>query len=487
MKRICSLVSVLLILGLIFTHAVWGAAENRLGDPNGDGDVSAQDALYVLKVVVGKESPSLKQESACDIDCSDDVSAADALQMLRVVVGKELVRSGMTDRTFTIGSVYAYKYAQDTAYGKAWKQAVETAEKTYGIAITVELLNLNEDLNNLWIYDMIELPVHSARSLAKSNKLMDLSHNAVLQHTVTQSGSALSCQMGDTLFGVASHAMSANPMGLAINKDLLAQYAPDAYAKLQQQFEQKTWTWEALNQLISEYRKNRPNSAVMASNTNIIGQAIVANAGYEVTFLADGSRAVSSIATDEGIAALSYVKQLHDSGAFAYEADMNKVFDSFEQGKVPMVVYYLNEVAAAATERDFSMTAMPFPIGPQQSDYVMCTFNSSVFAVPAFATVYGNAHGLIFNALATADNAIAQGLVASAASLGYDTLGASVYDWAAKNTSEDFSTGPFTGAVGGPVDGSVLDPAMDPKVEIPKIKDLIQSEVDAYYGKFYKN
>ena len=103
MKRICSLVSVLLILGLIFTHAVWGAAENRLGDPNGDGDVSAQDALYVLKVVVGKESPSLKQESACDIDCSDDVSAADALQMLRVVVGKELVRSGMTDRTFTIG------------------------------------------------------------------------------------------------------------------------------------------------------------------------------------------------------------------------------------------------------------------------------------------------------------------------------------------------------------------------------------------------
>ncbi len=456
------------------------------GDPDADQTVSAQDALFILKVVVGKINPSLWENSACDADCSDDVSAADALVVLRKVVGKETPLGGLQGRDFTIGSVYASKYTADTAFGRGWQQAVKAAQERYGVTISVVQLDLNSESDSLWIYDMVELPVHDARVLAKKGKLMDLSQCAVMDDITVQNGSALSCYMGDSLYGLASPAMSANPMGLAINKDLLSRYAPESFGKLEAQFKDKTWTWDTLSALIKEYHTNQPGKPVMVSNTNIIGQAIVSNAGYEVDFLPDGSGAVSSIASDEGIAALDYTKKLHDSGAFLYKADMNEAFSMFENGDIPMVVYYLNEAASAAREARFAMTAMPFPIGPEQTDYVMCTFNSSVFAVPAAVSYFGNPQAMILNALASADAKIAEGWVTAAKDLGYDALGMAVYEWAAKNTSHDFSTGPFTGAVGGPVDGSVLNPDMDPYVEIPKIKNVIQQEVDAYYGQFYQ-
>ena len=488
MKRclfvLCFILMVCLVCNTVLA-SVTAPVGPALGDPNADGAITATDALYVLKTVVGKEDPTEFQKSACDIDCSDEVGAGDALQMLRLVVGKEVQRDCFDDRTFTIGSVYASKYTDQSAYGKAWQQAVDYAHKAYGITLVVEPLDMSQQ-NNLWFYDMVELPVGTARSFAMDGKLMDLSNVAAFHSSVTQSGSALSCQLGDSLFGVASDAMSANPMGIAMNRDLLETYAPNASAKLQKQFDEKTWNWTAMQQLVDEYRANRSGAVVMASNTNIIGQAIVANAGYEVDFLPDKTGAVSSIATDEGIAALAYVKELHDSGAYEYNADMNEIFGDFKAGKVPMVVYYLNE-SAAVLEGDFALTAMPFPIGPGQKDYVMCTFNSGVFAVPAYVTTYGNAHAMVLNAMGMADGAIADGWVSMAAGLGYDSLGQSVYRWAAQNTSHDFSTGPFTGAVGGPVDGSVLDRSMNPYVEIPKIKDVIQKEVDDYYGMFYRS
>jgi len=477
------------LLVMITASGAWAGEtiDYMLGDPNGDGAIMADDALMVLRATVGKESLTLRQQSAADVDCSDDIGAGDALQILRNIIGKPVVHTGLKGNSFTIGSVYASKYTADTPFGRAWQQAVAKTEQAYGVTVTVVPLDLQEESDSLFFYDMIEVPVHSARSLAKRGKLMDLKDCVVFPESVLQSGSTQSCQMGEHLYGVASDAMSANPMGLTINCDLLKQYAPKAYANLQSQFEKKEWTWEALNSLVAEYRTNSGNRSVMISNTNIIGQAIVSNAGYEVDFLPDGSGAVSSIASDEGIAALHYVKQLYDSGAYVYQADMNRAFEQFQQGTIPMVVYYLNETATATTARTFATTAMPFPIGPAQQDYVMCTFNSSVFAVPAGMSQYGNAYGMVLSMMAAADETIQEGWVAEATAKGYDKLGQSVYRWAAQHTTRDFSTGPFTGAVGGPVDGSVLNPDMDPYVEIPKIKKVIQQEVDAYYGQFYKS
>ncbi len=488
MKRLLAFLCVvgLVLLGITGVSSATTTTGNGLGDANLNGQIGADDALLVLQKVVGKVELTPMQSSAADMDCSDDIGSADALQILRQVVGKTVQFTGLTDQTFTIGSVYASKYTADTDFGRAWQQAVAKAEQKYGVSISVVPLNLTEESDSLFFYDMIEVSVNEVRSLARKGKLMDLNNNVVFPEDVRKSGSTASCQMGDGLYGVASKAMSANPMGIAINKDLVSRYAPNAFAKLQEQFEKKEWTWEALTALAEEYQAGSKQKGVMMSNTNIIGQAIVANAGYEVKFLPDGSGAISSIATDEGIAALTYTKELFNSGAYVYESNVNAMFEKFREGKIPMVVYYLNDTVSAAADRDFEISAMPFPIGPAQNDYVMCTFNSPAYAVPAGMSEYGNAYAMVLSALAEADAAIADGWVADAKQKGYDALGQAVYRWATANTSFDFSSGPFTGAVGGPVDGSVLNPDMKPSVDVVNIKNVIQQEVDAYYGPFYK-
>ena len=485
MKRIVALLCILGMLCLSLITITAQTNSSALGDVNANGGLGSDDALLVLQAVVGKIHLSARESSAADIDCSDEIGAGDALQILRKVVGKSVQYTGLTDNSFTIGSIYANKYTDDTPFGRAWQTAVAKAEQEYGVSVSVVPLNLAEETNSLFFYDMIEVSVNEVRSLAKKGKLMDLSNNVVFPQAVLNSGSTGSCKLGDELYGVASNAMSANPMGIAMNKDLLQRYAPNSFAVLQSQFEQKQWTWDALTALAQEYQTNSKKKGVMMSNTNIIGQAIVSNAGYEVKFLPDGSGAVSSIATDEGIAALEYTKELFNSGAYVYESNVNLIYEKFREGKIPMVVYYLNDIASVVPERNFELTAMPFPIGPAQKNYVMCTFNSSTFAVPAGMSEYGNAYAMILSMMASADAAIADGWVADAALKGYDALGQSVYRWATANTSLDFSTGPFTGAVGGPVDGSVLNPDMKPSVDVANIKKVIQQEVDAYYGQFY--
>ena len=58
------------------------------GDVDGDGNVSAADALEVLKSVVGKVTLTDSQILAADVDGSGNVDAADALDILKKVVGK---------------------------------------------------------------------------------------------------------------------------------------------------------------------------------------------------------------------------------------------------------------------------------------------------------------------------------------------------------------------------------------------------------------
>ena len=58
------------------------------GDVDGDGKVTAADALEVLKSVVGKTILDENQFKAADTDGSGKADAADALNILKKVVGK---------------------------------------------------------------------------------------------------------------------------------------------------------------------------------------------------------------------------------------------------------------------------------------------------------------------------------------------------------------------------------------------------------------
>ncbi len=65
------------------------APEYKLGDIDGDGKISAADALEVLKSVVGKITLTDTQKLAGDVDKDGDVDATDALEILKEVVGKD--------------------------------------------------------------------------------------------------------------------------------------------------------------------------------------------------------------------------------------------------------------------------------------------------------------------------------------------------------------------------------------------------------------
>ncbi|MBR4868388.1 MAG: dockerin type I repeat-containing protein [Clostridia bacterium] len=58
------------------------------GDVDGDGTVAAQDALEVLKSVVGKATLTDTQKQKADVNGDTSVDAADALEILKIVVGK---------------------------------------------------------------------------------------------------------------------------------------------------------------------------------------------------------------------------------------------------------------------------------------------------------------------------------------------------------------------------------------------------------------
>jgi len=65
------------------------APQYKLGDIDGDGKISAADALEALKSVVGKITLTDTQKLAGDVDKDGDVDATDALEILKEVVGKD--------------------------------------------------------------------------------------------------------------------------------------------------------------------------------------------------------------------------------------------------------------------------------------------------------------------------------------------------------------------------------------------------------------
>src|SRR5512147_739495 len=78
----------------LFVLALWlavvavpGRALAACGDFNGDGSVSATDALGVLRSAVGLVSCD---DEDCDIDGNGSISATDALSTLKAAVGQDV-------------------------------------------------------------------------------------------------------------------------------------------------------------------------------------------------------------------------------------------------------------------------------------------------------------------------------------------------------------------------------------------------------------
>ena len=60
----------------------------QIGDPDGDGQTTASDALEILKSIVGRIVLIIGQILAADVDGNGKVDSADALLILKKIVGK---------------------------------------------------------------------------------------------------------------------------------------------------------------------------------------------------------------------------------------------------------------------------------------------------------------------------------------------------------------------------------------------------------------
>ncbi|MBR4867960.1 MAG: hypothetical protein IKU10_02290 [Clostridia bacterium] len=89
MKKLIGLLLAVVLVVCVFAVPASAALEPSVyGDTDGDKEVTATDALNVLKLVVGKESYPMYNACLWDVDADWDVTATDALEILKKVVGK---------------------------------------------------------------------------------------------------------------------------------------------------------------------------------------------------------------------------------------------------------------------------------------------------------------------------------------------------------------------------------------------------------------
>ena len=60
---------------------------DKMGDLDGDGEITSADSLAILRQSVGLENLTPEQIKLCDVDGDKEVTSADALEVLRYSVG----------------------------------------------------------------------------------------------------------------------------------------------------------------------------------------------------------------------------------------------------------------------------------------------------------------------------------------------------------------------------------------------------------------
>ena len=78
-------ISVLLVVAMMVCSFSVVASAAKLGDVNGDGKVTASDALYVLQAAAGSRTLTADQKKKADYNKDVNVTAIDARKILQVV------------------------------------------------------------------------------------------------------------------------------------------------------------------------------------------------------------------------------------------------------------------------------------------------------------------------------------------------------------------------------------------------------------------
>ena len=89
MKKIIKLCAYALALVMLAAAAIVPAYAASMGDVDGDGEVTSQDARLALRYAIGLEGLTSSQKALADMDKDGDITAADARSVLRKAIGLE--------------------------------------------------------------------------------------------------------------------------------------------------------------------------------------------------------------------------------------------------------------------------------------------------------------------------------------------------------------------------------------------------------------
>ena len=133
-KVLASMLSILLLLLPTVTQMRPAVAQElpspMYGDPNGDGKVSADDALLILRSVVGKtQLTALQAELAQVIVAAEAPSADDALHILQYVVGKRIAFLRVKEDVTIATPTYAWEYTKKVTNKYEQVQVIDTYEQ----------------------------------------------------------------------------------------------------------------------------------------------------------------------------------------------------------------------------------------------------------------------------------------------------------------------------------------------------------------------
>ena len=95
-KKATAAIAALLLIG-VQTYTINAVSDNsmlvnssvsgKMGDIDGDGEITSNDALNILQSVTGISDLNDEQKKIADIDSDGEITSADALYILQAVVG----------------------------------------------------------------------------------------------------------------------------------------------------------------------------------------------------------------------------------------------------------------------------------------------------------------------------------------------------------------------------------------------------------------
>ncbi|MBQ6818942.1 MAG: extracellular solute-binding protein [Clostridia bacterium] len=516
-------IAVLLTLTLLLTPMTATAQEQStqpqpivpilVGDVNGDGKIGADDALAVLCYITHRHPPQfpVEEESPTDVtakpskptidktianvDDDENITATDALYILKRVVGKidrfpaEPMTEELENKEIWLQSVWAEEY--DSQSGSLLAAKLQQMQADHGTAFRVEALEASQAtetivknaLAGIPQADVVEVSLVMARNIYRAGGSLNLI-DAPLRRRLKANGSTQSVTINNHLAGVSLNTTQ-TMLGVVYNKDLIAKYAPDV--DIASLVATNQWNFDAFRSLSASLITDTDGNSKtdiygFTSNTNVSGMACAANVGG--TALLKNGRVEASFCSQAGVDALEWCKAMFRTDkSWLYKADINNCINQFVNGKAGMFLSYTRFVPQIAEAADFEIGFAPMPMGPQQSNYINAVYDTRVYVIPKNSAASVNKVCAFLEQMMPLEDEVLANVQQEWTALGLDEQSIQNYKNLAKNSSAEFSSGVFSSAVTSEFDVYISG---TPTKNWETIRAKAQKEADDYYAPFYE-